>query len=110
MKKILDSDWLRQMQFLGTPDRKKVIQCRKKRKLQWKKIKNEDSDWLINKSSANYANQMQILNGAIRSAASENNGSRLEQVFFCNHNNRAEKHFFLAVCLEKVTFSEGNYR
>ena len=75
-----------------------------------KKIKNEDSDWLINKSSANYANQMQLLNGAIqvhRSAASENNGSHLEQVFFCNHNNRAEKHFFLAVCLEKVTFSEG---
>ena len=41
MKKFLDCDWLREMQFFGNTVQKKVIECRKKVIECRKKVTNE---------------------------------------------------------------------
>ena len=93
MKKFLDCDWLREMQFLGNTVQKKGNWVQKR-------VTNV-TFWLANKQRNSLrANQMRHLNGAKFGSApagpvsSKNrSGWRLQHICFCDRNNcrRAEK-------------------
>ena len=95
MKKFLDCDWLREMQFLGNTVKNKGNWVQKKGNLVQKRVTNV-TVWLSNKQRNSLrANQMRHLNGGPTGPVSSKNrnGGHLQHICFCDRNNcrRAEK-------------------
>ena len=113
MKKFLDCDWLREVQFLGNT-------VQKKGNLVQKRVTNA-TFWLANKQRNSLgANEMLHLNGTKFGSAPDQFRAKTAMVGICStfafateiaveelkncskNENTAEKHRFLALCLEEL--------